>query len=107
MRSGASAGCVSASVTSPGTHGPTWRLQLREPSALGPLVAGLDVERRWTALEPHQTGVYVNFLMDEGNARIRRAYGRGKYERLKALKREYDPENLFHVNQNIRPNGSG
>jgi len=36
-------------LRSPGTHGPTWRLQMREPSALGPLVAGLDVERRWTA----------------------------------------------------------
>jgi hypothetical protein len=57
----------------------------------------------WTALEPHQTGVYVNFLMDEGEAGVRNAYGGEKYERLKALKRRYDPGNLFHVNQNISP----
>jgi FAD/FMN-containing dehydrogenase len=48
--------------------------------------------------------VYVNFLMEEAQARIRRAYGAAKYERLKALKRAYDPTNLFRLNQNIPPN---
>ncbi len=57
----------------------------------------------WSALEPHQTGVYLNFLMDEGRERIRQAYGAGKYERLKALKRAYDPTNVFRLNQNIPP----
>lgn len=70
--------------------------------------AGFDAERDWvrsfwSALEPHHTSVYVNFLMDEGEERIRQAYGAEKYERLKALKRRYDPENLFHLNQNIPP----
>ena len=58
----------------------------------------------WTDLEPHQAGVYVNFLMDEGQERIRQAYGAEKYDRLQALKRKYDPGNFFHLNQNIPPN---
>jgi len=57
----------------------------------------------WSALEPHHAGVYVNFLMDEGEGRIREAYGGAKYDRLKALKRRYDPENVFRLNQNIPP----
>jgi UDP-N-acetylenolpyruvoylglucosamine reductase len=70
--------------------------------------AGFDEEREWSrglwsALSPHHVGVYVNFLMDEGEDRIRMAYGAGKYERLKALKRKYDPGNAFRMNQNIPP----
>jgi FAD/FMN-containing dehydrogenase len=57
----------------------------------------------WSALEPHHTSVYVNFLMDEGEERIRQAYGAEKYDRLKALKRKYDPDNFFRLNQNITP----
>ena len=58
----------------------------------------------WSALEPHHTGsLYVNFLMEEGEERIRQAYGAAKYDRLKALKREWDPENMFRLNQNIGP----
>src|SRR5215207_7086346 len=72
---------------------------------------GFDEERQWvrnfwSALEPYHTSVYVNFLMEEGEARIRRAYGPRKYDRLKALKRRYDPDNLFRLNQNIRPNAT-
>jgi FAD/FMN-containing dehydrogenase len=69
---------------------------------------GFDGEREWartffSALEPHQTSVYVNFLMEEGEQRIREAYGPEKYDRLKALKRKYDPDNFFRINQNIPP----
>ena len=69
---------------------------------------GFDEEREWSrsfwsALEPYQTSVYVNFLMNEGEERIRQAYGAEKYDRLKALKRRYDPDNLFRLNQNITP----
>ncbi|MDQ3985755.1 MAG: FAD-binding oxidoreductase [Actinomycetota bacterium] len=71
--------------------------------------AGFDEEREWarglwSALEPHHTSVYVNFLMDEGEERIREAYGPAKYDRLKELKRRYDPDNFFRLNQNIPPN---
>jgi FAD/FMN-containing dehydrogenase len=57
----------------------------------------------WSALEPWQTTVYVNFLGDEGEERVRTAYGAEKYERLKALKQKYDPDNFFRINQNIAP----
>jgi FAD/FMN-containing dehydrogenase len=57
----------------------------------------------WTALQPYHQNVYVNFLMEEGEDRIREAYGAGKYDRLKALKRKYDPDNFFRLNQNIAP----
>ena len=69
---------------------------------------GFDEEREWvrsfwSALEPWHTTVYVNFLGDEGEDRIRAAYGEAKYERLKTLKRKYDPDNFFRLNQNISP----
>ena len=48
-------------------------------------------------------GVYVNFLMEEGQDRVREAYGGEKYDRLRKLKREYDPDNLFRLNQNVPP----
>jgi FAD/FMN-containing dehydrogenase len=57
----------------------------------------------WTALAPHHAGVYVNWLMEEGERRVREAYGEPRYERLQAVKRRYDPENVFRLNQNIRP----
>ncbi len=69
---------------------------------------GFDEERQWvrdfwTALEPYQTGVYVNFLGDEGQDRVRESYGMEKYARLQELKRRYDPDNFFRINQNIPP----
>ena len=70
---------------------------------------GFDEEREWSrafwsALQPYHTSVYVNFLMDEGEERIREAYGANKYDRLKSLKQKYDPDNFFRLNQNIPPN---
>lgn len=57
----------------------------------------------WETLHPFNPGGgYSNFMMDEGEARVRATYG-DNYDRLAALKNKYDPANLFHVNQNIRP----
>jgi len=63
------------------------------------------VRRLWESLRPFTSGgVYVNYQMaDEGEDRLRGAYGPEKYERLVALKDKYDPTNLFRLNQNIRP----
>ncbi|MCX7622744.1 MAG: BBE domain-containing protein, partial [Thermomicrobium sp.] len=59
-------------------------------------------ERAWEALPPLPQAVYVNELGDEGSERVRAAYGQN-YERLRHLKRRYDPQNLFCLNQNILP----
>jgi len=60
----------------------------------------------WAELEPYlEDGVYVNYLSDgnlEGSNRVRAAYG-PNYDRLVALKQQYDPENRFRYNQNIAP----
>jgi len=58
----------------------------------------------WAELHPTSSGgAYVNFLMDdEGQDRVRAAY-RGNYDRLAQVKARYDPDNVFHVNQNIQP----
>jgi FAD/FMN-containing dehydrogenase len=60
------------------------------------------IERAWSALPALPKAVYVNELGDEGNERVRAAYG-PNYERLSQLKRRYDPNNLFRLNQNIQP----
>ncbi len=61
------------------------------------------VEEFFAPLQPQSTGaVYVNDLENEGPERVRAAYG-DKYERLAQLKRKYDPDNFFRVNQNIMP----
>ena len=57
----------------------------------------------WEALHPYSAGgAYVNFMMDEGQARVKATYG-PNYERLTRVKAAYDPDNVFHVNQNIVP----
>jgi len=59
----------------------------------------------WEALHPHSAGgAYVNFMMEEGEDRVKATYG-SNYERLAAIKQKYDPRNLFRVNQNIKPAG--
>ena len=70
--------------------------------------ANAELLKRWTvdyweALHPYSAGgAYVNFMMDEGQERVQATY-RGNYARLAAIKRRYDPDNVFRVNQNIRP----
>ena len=70
--------------------------------------AGFEAEREWVRrywrdLVPHQTSVYVNFLNDADTDRIRDAYGEARFDRLAALKATYDPDNVFHLNQNVPP----
>jgi FAD/FMN-containing dehydrogenase len=68
-----------------------------------------DEHVAWTrayfdAMQEHASGrAYVNFLGDEGADRVREAYGTETYDRLVALKRAYDPDNVFRLNQNIPP----
>jgi len=79
------------------------------------VIVGVDPEpdnrdriTRWTkeyydAVHPYSAGgAYVNFMMDEGEDRIKATY-RDNYARLAAVKRKYDPTNVFRVNQNIKP----
>lgn len=57
----------------------------------------------WRALHPYSAGgAYVNMMMDEGQERVQAAY-RDNYQRLARIKAQYDPRNLFRVNQNIKP----
>ncbi len=57
----------------------------------------------WEDLHPYSAGsAYINFMMDEGEDRIRATYG-DNYDRLAAIKAKYDPKNLFRINQNIKP----
>jgi FAD/FMN-containing dehydrogenase len=70
--------------------------------------ANADAVRQWTidyfeALHPYSAGgAYVNMMMDEGQERVKASYG-DNYDRLARIKAEYDPTNLFRVNQNIEP----
>ncbi len=77
-------------------------------AGVDPDPANADKIRRWSvdyqeALHPYSAGgAYVNMMMDEGEDRVRASY-RDNYARLAQIKRTYDPENLFRVNQNIKP----
>ena len=79
-------------------------------AGVDPDPANVDEIRNWTidyfeALHPYSAGgAYVNMMMDEGQERVQASYGEN-YDRLAKIKAEYDPDNVFHVNQNIRPAG--
>ncbi len=79
------------------------------PFAMWEDAADDDRARAWvkdfrSAIAPFANGgVYLNFIGDEGEDRVKAAYGEDTYARLAAIKREYDPDNVFHRNQNIKP----
>jgi FAD/FMN-containing dehydrogenase len=81
-------------------------------NGMGPDPAELDglaiwAREMWDAVQPFSFGgTYVNFLGDEGQDRVRAAYGDEKFARLVKLKRKYDPTNFFRLNQNIAPTRS-
>jgi hypothetical protein len=61
------------------------------------------VKDYYQALEPHsESGGYINFMAGDDQDRIRDNY-KGNYSRLASIKKQYDPGNLFHLNQNIKP----
>jgi hypothetical protein len=80
-------------------------------AGVDPEASNADVIRKWSieyqeALHPYSAGgAYVNMIMDEGEESVRASY-RGNYDRLAQVKRTYDPHNLFHINQNIKPAGT-
>jgi hypothetical protein len=60
--------------------------------------------RAWAAtLQPYSSGVYVNVISDPGGDGVARAYQANVLARLAEVKRTYDPDNVFHLNQNIKP----
>jgi hypothetical protein len=77
-------------------------------AGVDPDPANAELVSRWSidyfeALHQYSAGGgYVNMMMDEGQERVRAAYG-GNYDRLARIKATYDPDNLFRVNQNVRP----
>ncbi|MGY6501473.1 MAG: FAD-binding oxidoreductase [Acidimicrobiales bacterium] len=81
----------------------TWSMVIAgiDPDPAGAGAISRWAQDYWAAVHPHTMGgAYVNFMMEEGEDRIRATYG-DNFERLAAVKAEYDPANLFHVNQNI------
>jgi len=62
------------------------------------------VRDHWNAMQPYSSeGLYMNYETDITDQKVRAAYGPEKYEKLLLLKKKYDPENLFRLNQNIKP----
>jgi FAD/FMN-containing dehydrogenase len=67
----------------------------------------MEHARAWgRALAPFGSGSYVNVIAEKGDAEVRRAYRDRKFERLIGIKRRWDPENVFHLNHNIRPDAA-
>ncbi len=87
----------------------TWAMVM---AGIDPDAANKDAITNWTkdywnALHPYSAGgAYINFMMEEGEDRIKATYG-DNYKKLIKVKSRYDPKNLFRVNQNIKPSEKG
>jgi FAD/FMN-containing dehydrogenase len=89
-----------------GARDATWSMVIAaiDPDPAKAAVLKSWAKTYWEGVHPHNLGGgYVNFMSDdEGEARVRASYG-ANFDRLVAVKRKFDPENLFRVNQNINP----
>ena len=103
---------INGAVTRVDSHDTAWNYR---NSNWAMVIAGIDPDPAnkdkitqwakdyWNALHPLSAGgAYINFMMEEGDDRIKATYG-DNYEKLAAVKAKYDPGNLFRVNQNIKP----
>jgi hypothetical protein len=96
---------VGAEETSWTNRGARW---IQSIVGVDPDVSNIEIVTNWckdyyAAMQPHASGgAYVNFMMEEGQDRIKASYGIN-YERLAKIKAKYDPDNFFHINQNIKP----
>jgi FAD/FMN-containing dehydrogenase len=72
-------------------------------AAEDPAMHSTWTESLWQTIRPEGSGVYVNFLENEGANRVRDAYPPATFARLVEIKRKYDPQNIFRFNQNIPP----
>ena len=103
---------IDGAVRGVGRHETAWNCR---DATWSMVIAGIDADpakaaalrhwgrKYWEAVHPHTLGgAYINFMMDEGDERIRATYG-DNHSRLAAVKRSYDPTNFFRVNQNIAP----
>ena len=99
------AGRVAQDATAWNYRGATWGMGMvgvsPDPADNARMIAW--ARDYWSALHPFSAGgAYVNMMMEEGQDRVRAAYG-DHYPRLARIKRQYDPDNLFRINQNIAP----
>jgi hypothetical protein len=83
----------------------TWSLVICgiDPNPANAQALKVWAQEYWDAIHPYNLkGAYLNFMMEEGEDRIRATYGEN-YDRLAAIKKKYDPTNFFRVNHNIKP----
>ena len=103
---------ITGAAARPGNSDTPWAY--RDAKYAG-VIVGVDPDpanaekiTKWTkdyynALHPYSAGgAYSNFMMDEGQERVKASF-RHNYDRLVSIKRKYDPDNFFSVNQNIKP----
>jgi FAD/FMN-containing dehydrogenase len=96
---------VGRSETAWGFRDATWSMVIAgidaDPAKAGAITSW--AKGYWESVHPYTLGgAYVNFMMEEGVERIKATY-QENYERLTKIKRKYDPNNFFHINQNIKP----
>jgi hypothetical protein len=99
------AGRIKSSATPWGYRDATWSSVIVgvDPDPANKDRVSTWAKEYWNALHPFSAGgAYINFMMEEGEDRIRATYGKN-YARLAKIKKRYDPTNLFRVNQNIKP----